>query len=355
MEQDHGKPNRGPDDVDRLNPRVTGALGGKARARRLSSAERVAAAKRAAAARYSSPKEIASGELRLVPNTSIPCAVLDNGRRVLSTRGVSRAFGSRKTGTDVNKTGAPQPPPFLASAAIKPFLSDELIVLLNSPIEYRPKIGGRTAYGYDCAILPMICKAIIAADRANRLKVQQQVFAVAAHAMLESLIGVAMIALVDEATGYQYERDRDALATILKKFIGEKLAPWVKTFPDDYYRELCRLRSIRCDDQQRPQYLGHLTNDIVYMRLAPGVRRELEARNPRLPATGRRKHHHHQLLTRDVGHPELKSHLAVVSALMRLSSSYEKFVEQLDHVAPRYGDNFHLLSFDQMQPNPLDS
>lgn len=312
--------------------------------------ERSESARVAAAARWGGPREQCSGEIRLFPGTTIACAVLDNGKRVLSARGVSRAFGSKKTGTNSTRTGAPQPPPFLASAAIKPFLSNELIVLLNSPIEYRPKVGGRTAHGYDCAAFPMICKAIIAADRAGVLRQSQGQLAAAAHAMLDALVGVAMIALVDEATGFQYDRERNALALILEQFIDKKLAAWVKTFPDDYYKELCRLRGVGYTEQQRPQYFGHLTNDIVYERIAPGVRRELCVRNPRLADTGRRRHQHHRLLTRDIGHPDLKSHLAVTVALMKLAPSYDKFVEQLDHVAPRYGDSFHLLSYDAMQP-----
>jgi hypothetical protein len=41
---------------------------------------------------------------------------------------------------------------------------------------------------------------------------------------------------------------------------------------------------------RRPALVGRLTNDLVYMRLAPGVLEELKQREPRIPATGRRKH-----------------------------------------------------------------
>ncbi len=89
---------------------------------------------------------------------------------------------------------------------------------------------------------------------------------------------VGIISLVDEATGYQEFRQRDALARILEAFIDKELQPWVQTFPSDYYSELFRLRGLDypTGTVQRPQYFGHLTNDIVYKRIAPGVLEELK-------------------------------------------------------------------------------
>ena len=52
---------------------------------------------------------------------------------------------------------------------------------------------------------------------------------------------VGITALVDEATGYQYEREHDELQKILKAYISEELLPWQKRFPDIFYKELFRL------------------------------------------------------------------------------------------------------------------
>ena len=65
---------------------------------------------------------------------------------------------------------------------------------------------------------------------------------IAAQAILiRGLATIGVIALVDEATGYQEIRARRALATILEKFIAEKLQPWTKTFPYEFY-ELYKLK-----------------------------------------------------------------------------------------------------------------
>jgi hypothetical protein len=89
---------------------------------------------------------------------------------------------------------------------------------------------------------------------------------------------VGIIALVDEATGFQRDRTGDALARILEAFVAKELQPWVKTFPNEYYAQLFRLRGLEYNTAsvKRPQYFGVLTNNIVYDRLAPGVLKELK-------------------------------------------------------------------------------
>ena len=55
---------------------------------------------------------------------------------------------------------------------------------------------------------------------------------------------------------------------------------------------------------KKPQYFGHLTNDIIYARLAPNVLDQLKKETPRA-ASGRHKHQLHRRLTEDFGHPEI--------------------------------------------------
>ena len=93
----------------------------------------------------------------------------------------------------------------------------------------------------------------------------------------------------------------------------------------------------------RPQSVGRYTKDIVYARLAPGVLKELEDRNPR-DERGYRKSKHHQWLTDDVGHPALAQHLYAVIGFMRASSSWDSFMRLLDRAFPRRGDTL-LLPF----------
>lgn len=96
------------------------------------------------------------------------------------------------------------------------------------------------------------------------------------------------------------------------------------------YKEMFRLRGLPYNGKcKKPQYIGHLTNDLVYSRLAPGVLTELRKRNPR-SVGGIRKSKHHQWLTDDIGHPKLLQHLAAVTALMRGHTDWDSFYEMLD-------------------------
>lgn len=153
-------------------------------------------------------------------------------------------------------------------------------------------------------------------------------------------------ALVDEATGYQIDRAKDALSKILHAFIASKILhafiakeiqPYLPTFPKDYYHEMFRLRGLSFPDDtaKRPQYFGILTNDIIYKRLAPGVLDELKKVTPKDDA-GRHKNKLFQRLTTNKGYPKLREHLGAVIATMRFSVNWHDFKAKLDKYYPKF-------------------
>lgn len=118
----------------------------------------------------------------------------------------------------------------------------------------------------------------------------------ACDVLIRGMAMVGTIALVDEATGFQYERDRSELHRILETFIAKELLPWAQRFPDEFYRQMFRLRGWAFSPllpAQGPRYAGKLTNELVYERLPDGVLAELRVRNPVNDDTGRRKYRHH--------------------------------------------------------------
>ena len=160
---------------------------------------------------------------------------------------------------------------------------------------------------------------------------------------LRALAHTGIIALVDEATGYQNKRSIDALARVLEAFIAKELQPYVRTFQPDYCEQLFRLRGLnyKTDSVKRPQYFGWLTNDIVYKRLAPGVLSELKEVLQR-NENGKPTHKYFQRLTANKGYPKLREHLGAVVAIMKLSRNYQDFIYKLDEQAPHYGETFAL-------------
>ncbi len=286
------------------------------------------------------------GDLNL-GGIEIPCAVLEDGTRVLSERAVSKILkvraGGRAYAQKKSSDGAAGLPVFVGAKRLMPFIDEELTVALVSPIEYTPTHGGRNALGIKAGLLPQVCNVWLSAREHGVLTKQQAHIAQAAEVLMRGLAHVGIIALVDEATGYQDVRGRADLERILRDFIDDELNKWQKTFPDDYYKEMFRLRGWPYLElnEKRPGVVGHLTNDIVYGRLAPGVLSELKRLNP-TKAGGRRKAKHHQLLTTDKGHPRLKEHLAGVVMLMKASKTWNGFMKALDRVSPKYGSNFEL-------------
>ena len=95
--------------------------------------------------------------------------------------------------------------------------------------------------GYNALLLPQVCEDYLQARDAGVLLASQQHIAEHAEIPIRGLATVGIIALVDEATGYQRLREELALASILEKFIAKELQPWTKTFPYEFYEQICRL------------------------------------------------------------------------------------------------------------------
>jgi len=237
---------------------------------------------------------------------------------------------------------AAEVPQFLSFKSLKPFVERHLGDLQSITVKYRTE-RGNLAHGIKAEIIPKICDVWLDADEHGQLGPRQKKVAASARMIMRALAHVGIIALVDEATGYQRDRASDALARILEAFIAKELQPWVRTFPHEYYAELFRLRGLEYpgDTVKKPQYFGHLTNDIIYKRLAPGVLEELKNTTPKTPS-GRHRHQLHRRLTPDLGHPKLREHLASVVTVMKLSDDWHDFREKMDRLHPRYDETMSL-------------
>ena len=230
---------------------------------------------------------------------------------------------------------------FLSGKMVSPFVTEELMKLVASPIKFRTSKGGGVAFGYPATMLADICDVVLSARASGALQKQQEHIAAQAEVLVRGFARVGIIALVDEATGYQKERAKDALAKILEAWVAKELQPYVKTFPVDFYEQMFRLRGLAYPPERqnyRPQYFGTLTNDVVYQRLAPGLLEELKKQ----AAKDERKSHLHRQLTEQVGHPRLKEHLASVTTIMKLSRDYTDFIEKMNQIHPRFGDTYAL-------------
>jgi len=181
------------------------AKGGRARAKALPPARRAQIAKTAADARWRQlgtlPK-VTHGDpnhpLRIA-NTEIACYVLETGQRVISQRSLQTGVGMSEAG------GAKRLLRILGTFQDKGIDCNDLTSRITAPIVFRDP-NGAIAHGYDATALTDLCNAILAARQAGILANNQNHLATQCEILIRSLANVGIIALVDEATGYQEVR-----------------------------------------------------------------------------------------------------------------------------------------------------
>lgn len=330
------------------------AKGGLARAAKLSPEERKVIAQKAAAARWDSnglkmPNATHFGVLKLF-NIEIPCAVLEDGTRVLSERSVAKALGKKGGGSHWRrKKGASSDellPEYVSIKNLLPFISPETRNKLLSPISYNAK-KGTAARGIPASLLPEICQIWLSAREKGALTDKQLTTATKAEILMRGFAHTGIVALVDEATGYQEVRPQDALQKYLEMIVRKELAAWAKKFPDEFYENIYKLRGWAWPGMKKNRFsvVAHYTRDLVYERIAPGLLEELEKKSPK-NQTGNRKNKLHQWLTNDIGDPMLSQHLHSLIMFQRLALSngygWTRFVKMVDKVLPKRGSNLEL-------------
>ena len=285
------------------------------------------------------PRAICSGVLD-IGDMSFPCSVLSDGTRILTQSDFMRGMGMYYSGW-VAKHGPAELPHFLSFKSLKPFVDKHLGDMQSITTKYRTERGA-LADGVKADTIPKICDVWIDASQHGKLGSRQIQVASKALLLVRALAHVGIIALVDEATGYQRIREERALATILEKFIDKELQPWTRTFPYEFYEQIYRLKGWPGPDgHKRSPLIGRYTNDIVYERIAPGVLDELRLRTPKLPS-GNRRNKFFQWFTPHHGHPRLREHLAAVTALMRAAPNWGRFMSNLNRAFPKPNETIPL-------------
>lgn len=316
------------------------SMGGRARAKKLTPTERREIASTAAKARWENtanlPKATHIGTLN-IGDTEIRCAVLSDGTRLLTQEGFLGALGRSTKPKGRSQQVTDGLPPFLATKSLKPLISEE-IVSTTVPIVFITPTGGK-ALGFKAELLPKVCELFLQARSEELLTKQQMPIADKAEMVVRAIAQVGIVALVDEATGFQYERDRDELHRLLSIYLATERLAWAKKFPDEFYKQIYRLKGWPWPPaggkSARPQVIGHLTNDIVYERLPPGVLEALQELNPTLRQTNRRQFKHHQFLSQEVGQPDLRDHILQLLPIMRISKDWATFKRHLEIALPK--------------------
>jgi hypothetical protein len=322
--------------------------------------KKVARAKQGAAARWQSSEAVRfavdEGEVEF-GDLKFKCAVLDDETRVINGTEFMRVMGIYRSGALSTRRSEDDDiyfPLHLAFKNLRPYILDDadLVDALREPIRYR-SIKGNIAEGIPAQVLRRICSVWVRARNAGVLGSSQEQVAEKAEQLINRLADVAIIALIDEATGYQKRRAHNELQNILKAYIAPELLPWHSRFPISYYEQIYRVMGWRYDASttKRTAYIGKLTNKLIYEKLPPGVLPTLRRKNPTDLQTKRRKYKHFQFLTDEIGNVHLEKQITAITTLLRATPNGNwKFFQMLFNQAypPAQGNLFAGLDVEEL-------
>ena len=262
-----------------------------------------------------------SGNL-FIGDKMISCAVLENGQRIITQSSIYKVFDKPRRGSQ--KIDNALIPYFVTSKNLLAFIDDDIKKVFEE-VEYISK-NGRVVIGYKAEVIPSLCDIIIEAHNRGALNQSQNVLYEQSMILLRALAKVGITALIDEATGFQNDRQAQELQNLLAKFIGEDLLKWQKRFPNQFYKEMFRLHKWEYDPNstKRPGYAGSFTMKYVYDLFPKKVMEIIKRENPRT-ISNNHLYRHHQFLSVDIGIPELDRHISKLLGVMALSDNIEDF------------------------------
>lgn len=252
-------------------------------------------------------------------NKEIECYVLDTDDRVISMRATVRAISNADTGNLTNLVSVKSIQPYFTNSDLSEKVIDFSI----------PGIPGK-GKGLSAETFLDICSAYVAAaaDPQIKLTAKQTEIATNCAVIISACAKTGLIALIDEATGYQYERAEDALRVKVQAFISEELRAWEKTFPDELWEQFGRLTHWKGSLHQRPKYWGKLVMELVYDALDPDVAKYLRENKPK-PKTGIS---YHQWLTEDYGVRTLTTHINEIIGIAKTCDTLQELKDKVAYV-----------------------
>lgn len=295
-------------------------------------------------------------QLKLSDEIEISCYVLENGQRVLSQRGMIKALG---LSGGSSKEGADRLASFAGQERFNDLISNDVRALITEPIKFEKSGSSAPIYGYEATILIDICDAVMQAKKEGRLQKQQNHVAENAEILIRAFAKTGIIALVDEATGYQYDRERFELQKILSTYIAEEILKWQLTFTDDFYKQVYRLWNLPFIPKyikNKPSFIGNITRTYVYDQLPKGVVDVIKAKTGKTDK-GNWKYKWHQSLTPEVGREHLKRQITEVTTLMSIADTKDQFIALFRKKYGKGDDGQMLLDFpiddDPISPSTL--
>jgi hypothetical protein len=275
------------------------------------------------------PKAEWFGELSTSSSAGIPCYVLNDGRRIISRTGATDILTDKKGGGNLES--------YINVVNLKKYMPSDIE---DHMVDFElPGVVNKNVRGIEAETYLEICRAYISAleDPESKLTDRQKEIAIKCAMFLAACSKIGLIALIDEATGYQYAREQDALTFKLKAYLEEEMRPWERTFPIELWIEFGRLTNWKGPLAQRPKYWGKLVMELIYDNLDPDVSEWLKTHAPE-PKNGR---NYHQWLTSQYG---LKKLIEIIWMTIGMAKACMSMRELRERMAMQFGKQAVQLS-----------
>ena len=214
---------------------------------------------------------------------------------------------------------------FLQIQALKPYI--DLDAIVDQALQFSLPGTQYTGNGYEATLLLDICDAYLKARDDHDLGPIQASIAKQAEIITRACAKVGIIALIDEATGYQEFRKKQELQLKLQAFIAEDLQDWALMFPQEFWFELARLEGIHYSPRSRPLRWGKYIMAFVYDAIDRDIGKELRKKNP----DPHYKQNHHQWL-KEFGRQRVHDQIQKVITIMKLCDDMDDFRQKFTKV-----------------------
>src|SRR5258708_2900083 len=212
------------------------------------------------------PYSLLQGTLK-IGDIEAECHVLSNHMRVFTQREIVKLISGGRTSGDLK-----------VYLSRNPLTANDFAVATGTSF----KIPGQpnAANGFEATDLVEICDRYLQARDQKLLKPSQFALAKQAEIILRSCAKIGIIALIDEATGYQKIRAKRDLQIKMQAYIAEEMQEWARMFPEEFWLELARLEGIKYSPRSRPLRWGKYIMMFVYDAIDNDVGEELRKKNP---------------------------------------------------------------------------
>lgn len=251
----------------------------------------------------------------------LPCYVLEDGQRIFRLSNLTKALRGKEHGKFGN---------YLAASNIQKYLPERLWPLNDNEHDRVPQgiiefeLNGKIEKGYNSEDFIDVCSAFVQANiNDESLSEAQREIVKNANKFLMATSKIGIIALIDEATGFQYQRESYELQMKLSYFLADDAREWEKTYPDELWKEFGRLTNWKGSLKKRPKYWGKLVNALIYDCLDKGVAEYLRKNKP-AKYTGQK---YFQWLNEEYGVKELTQHIWQIIGMAKTCENMNELKE----------------------------